>query len=97
MTTNLPRLSLVLTNNPLSHDVKFMGKDIPITGMTLLGIFGGLEILTAWKGISLTTDYAGHFGGIAAGMAAAWYIRRQAAKKEMTRTDLVPDSSVETS
>ena len=82
-------------NNQCSHDVTIMGYQVPMTGMTLLGLFGGLELLTAWKGSSVVTDYAGHLTSMAAGIAAAWYIRRQAAQREMTRKNVVPGSSEE--
>lgn len=78
-----------------SHDVKIMGYQLPITGMTVLGLFGGLEILAAWKGTSLVTDYAGHLTSLTAGVAAAWYIRRQAAQRQMTRKDYVEEKPVE--
>lgn len=78
-----------------SHDVKFMGYQLPITGMTVLGLFGGLEFLAAWKGTSLITDYAGHLTGLTAGTAAAWYIRRQAAQRHMTRKDYAEEKPVE--
>ncbi|GAB7350904.1 hypothetical protein MBLNU459_g1418t1 [Dothideomycetes sp. NU459] len=72
------------------QDVKIMGYQLPLTGMTMLGVLGGLEILAAWKGPSLTTDYAGHFTSLTAGVLAAWYVRRQAAAKQMTRMESVP-------
>jgi len=59
--------------------------------MTVLGLFGGLEILRAWKGTALGIDYAGHLAGMAAGIAAAWYVRREAAQREMTRKNYTPD------
>lgn len=67
-----------------------MGYQLPVTGMTALGVLGGLEILAAWKGTSFTTDYAGHLSSLMAGVLAAWYVRRQAARREMTRKDFIP-------
>lgn len=72
-----------------------MGYPVPITGMTLLGLFGGLELLAAWKGTSLGTDYAGHLTSIASGIVAAWYIRRRAAQTTMVRKDYVEERPVE--
>ena len=74
-----------------------MGYQIPMTGMTLLGLFGGLEVLTAWKGTSMATDYAGHLTSMAAGIAAAWYVKRQAARREMTRKDFSPSEPTDVS
>ncbi|KAL1306739.1 hypothetical protein AAFC00_005404 [Neodothiora populina] len=75
------------------HDVTIMGYQVPMTGMTFLGLFGGLQVLSAWKGTKMGVDYSGHLSGMAAGIAAAWYIRRQAAKTEMTREDYVGQNS----
>lgn len=89
---------LLCTNSgPPSHDVTVFGYRLPITGLTVLGLFGGLEVLTAWKGSSLSVDHAGHFTSMATGAAAAWYIRRQIKRTEMTRQEHVEafSSSVE--
>lgn len=77
-----------------SQDVKFMGYQLPLTGMTVLGVLGGMEILAAWKGTSFTTDYAGHLTSLTAGVLAAWYVRHQGAQKEMTRKEFVPQEEV---
>lgn len=62
--------------------------------MTLLGVFGGLQILAAWKGKAMNVDYSGHLTGMATGIAAAYYLHRQAAQREMTEQAYVPDEPV---
>jgi len=78
-----------------SQDVKVLGYQTPVTGMMVLGLVGGLEILRAWKGTSLVVDHAGHLAGMAAGVAAAWYVRREAAQRETTRKEYTPEPAKE--
>lgn len=53
-----------------------LGYEIPdITGLTVLGMLAGIEILRAWRGKSTGTDYAGHLSGLTAGVLAGLYIR----------------------
>lgn len=59
------------------QDVKIAGYDTPITGMMILGVLVGLEVLNARFKPLGNVDHAGHFGGMAAGMLAAWVVRRE--------------------
>lgn len=86
----------VLTISTPSNNVTVLGYEIPdITGMTVLGIVAGFEILKAWRGKNTTTDYPGHLSGLAAGVLAGFYIRYKAAASQMTRKDFVPPESTD--
>ncbi|KAI5251290.1 hypothetical protein E4T42_04460 [Aureobasidium subglaciale] len=78
---------LVRANN----NVTVLGYEIPdVTGLTVLGMIAGLEILRAWRGKNTRTDYPGHLSGLAAGIFAGFYIRYQAAANQMTRKESTP-------
>ncbi|KAI5205321.1 hypothetical protein E4T39_03113 [Aureobasidium subglaciale] len=78
---------LVRANN----NVTVLGYEIPdVTGLTVLGVIAGLEILRAWRGKNTRTDYPGHLSGLAAGIFAGFYIRYQAAANQMTRKESTP-------
>lgn len=68
-----------------------LGYEIPdVTGLTVLGIIAGFEILRAWRGKNTRTDYPGHLSGLAAGVLAGFYIRYQTTASQMTRKELTP-------
>ena len=69
-----------------SHDVKFFGYDVPVTGVTLLAAFVGFELVgSRIPQVAQKIDFIGHFSGIAAGVIAALLIRMEAGKKQMVR------------
>lgn len=68
-----------------------LGYEIPdVTGLTVLGIIAGFEILRAWRGKNTRTDYAGHLSGLAAGVFAGFYVRYETAATSMTRKEFTP-------
>ncbi|KAI4729352.1 hypothetical protein E4T49_02779 [Aureobasidium sp. EXF-10728] len=78
---------LVRANN----NVTVLGYEIPdVTGLTVLGIIAGFEILRAWRGKNTRTDYAGHLSGLAAGVFAGFYVRHKTAATSMTRKEFTP-------
>jgi rhomboid-like protein len=76
--------------------VTVLGYEIPdITGLTVLGIIAGFEVLRAWRGKNTRTDYAGHLSGLATGVFAGVYVRYKTAATSITRKDFTPVQSDE--
>ncbi|CAD0107228.1 unnamed protein product, partial [Aureobasidium uvarum] len=68
-----------------------LGYEIPdITGLTVLGIIAGFEVLRAWRGKNTRTDYPGHLSGLAAGVFTGFYVRYKTAATLMTRRESTP-------
>ena len=84
-----------------SNNVTVLAYEIPdITGLTVLGMLAGIEILRAWRGKSTGTDYAGHLSGLTAGVIAGLYIRYREggygeADNQMTRKEAVPSQTTD--
>lgn len=65
-----------------------LGYEIPdITGLTVLGMIAGFEILRAWRGKKTNIDYPGHLSGLATGVLAGFYVRSKNAATLMTRKE----------
>ncbi|KAG9560190.1 rhomboid-domain-containing protein, partial [Aureobasidium melanogenum] len=75
---------LVRANN----NVTVLGYEIPdITGLTVLGMIAGFEILRAWRGKKTNIDYPGHLSGLATGVLAGVYVRSKTPATLMTRKE----------
>ncbi|KAG9568943.1 rhomboid-domain-containing protein, partial [Aureobasidium melanogenum] len=83
---------LVRANN----NVTVLGYEIPdITGLTVLGMIAGFEILRAWRGKNTKIDYPGHLSGLATGVLAGFYVRSKTPATLMTRKEFTSVQSEE--
>ena len=61
--------------------LRILGYDLPLAAWMAIGVFGALEVYGLVKKGKTNIDHAGHLGGITAGVAAAVYLRKQAARR----------------
>ncbi|GAB7361028.1 hypothetical protein MBLNU230_g1069t1 [Neophaeotheca triangularis] len=71
--------------------IEIAGLEVPLTAWMFLGTYAGLQVyaLVKGKGPARNTDYAGHVGGLATGLASAYYLGRKDRGKDvlMKRTE----------
>ena len=66
----------------------------------MLGVILGLDLLRAWRGASINTDYAGHISSWVVGVLAGLYIRynasaKQSSTQQMTRQESNAPQAIE--
>jgi len=58
--------------------LRIFGYDLPMAAWTFVGFFALAELVGLVRRRRTTIDHAGHLGGLASGVAAAMYLRKQA-------------------